>query len=75
MGSMKQAYKAQYMSKFCKSSDSIGQTSSVGEAGVQSSKQDKLMPPHPGSGGDQDAAEEAEEAEDSSSRKKKSRWE
>ena len=44
LGGLKDAFKAQYLSKFRKSSDSIGNTSSVGSAGVQSSmqEQDKL---------------------------------
>ena len=41
MGSMKDAFKSQYLSKFRKSSDSIGNTSNVGSAGVQSSMQEQ----------------------------------
>ena len=41
IGTMKEAFKSQYLSKFRKSSDSIGTTSSVGSGGVQSSMQEQ----------------------------------
>ena len=43
MGTMKEAFKAQYLSKFRKSSDSIGTTSNVGSGGVQSSMQEQCF--------------------------------
>ena len=43
MGTMKEAFKAQYLSKFRKSSDAIGTTSSVGSGGVQSSMQERCF--------------------------------
>ena len=43
MGTMKEAFKAQYLSKFRKSSDSIGNTSNVGFGGVQSSMQEQCF--------------------------------
>ena len=43
LGSVKEAFKAQYLNKFRKSSDSIGNTSSVGSGGVQSSMQEHYI--------------------------------